>query len=69
MDQDVKQDKKPLQAKLAHHDSKKSIIVQCHFLSSQANRPLQLETFNLGYLLAVLAGGFLGELALGSIEH
>lgn len=30
---------------------------------------LAVMTFNLGYLLAVLAGGFLGELALGLIEH
>ncbi|EWY79747.1 hypothetical protein FOYG_17141 [Fusarium oxysporum NRRL 32931] len=30
---------------------------------------LAVMTFNLGYLLAVLAGGFLGELALGWIKH
>lgn len=30
---------------------------------------LAVMTFNLGYLLAVLAGGFVGELALGWITH
>ncbi|KAL6405311.1 hypothetical protein AUP68_11062 [Ilyonectria robusta] len=30
---------------------------------------LAVMTFNLGYLLAVLAGGFVGELALSWIEH
>ncbi|KAJ9132073.1 hypothetical protein NKR23_g11420 [Pleurostoma richardsiae] len=30
---------------------------------------LAVMTFNLGYLLAVLGGGFLGELALGWIKH
>jgi len=30
---------------------------------------LAVMTFNLGYLFAVLAGGFLGELALGWIKH
>ncbi|OIW24984.1 hypothetical protein CONLIGDRAFT_717941 [Coniochaeta ligniaria NRRL 30616] len=30
---------------------------------------LAVMTFNLGYLFAILAGGFLGELALGWIKH